>query len=88
MKTILKLTTIALLVGGLMLHFSLNKINSNNGLVSLKGIVGMAEAQAEPGGDCPTCKEDDYCDKHDPTQGYACNTGGDGVLCLMNYVCP
>ena len=38
--------------------------------------------------DCPTCKEDDYCDKHDPTQGYACNTGGDGQLCGMVYVCP
>ena len=86
MKTILKLTTIALLVGGLMLHFSLNKINSNNGLVSLKGIVGMAEAQAEED-DCPGCKEDGYCDIHDPQQGWACTYGGDGQDCNMYYSC-
>ena len=86
MKTILKLTIIALLVGGLALNFSLNKINSNNGLVSLKGIFGMAEAQAETI-KCWDCKEDDYCDRHDPTQGWACTPTGDGMACTTQYNC-
>ncbi len=39
------------------------------------------------GGSCEGCKDDGYCDNADPTQGFACNYGGDGNSCSMYYTC-